>query len=282
MIKLHDIEFSYSRAESPSLQGVTADIGTGIYLLTGENGAGKTTLLHLLAGLSLPSKGECKIDGTDCSSDDPSEMGKVFLLEENAVFPGKTIRHFAQMHSRFYPSFSLELFISNLKEFGMDGFEPLKSLSPGNRKKAQLAYVLALGIKVLLLDEPTNGLDIISKDKLRKIIISSLDEGQTIVVATHNVNEFENIFDGIIVLNKSRLIFMGTADELTEKITFRVTPYPIEFAIYSEIQAGRVHSICPIDESGPSSIDWRLLYCALHSPQRNDILNLLNSHEQHK
>lgn len=278
MIELKDIEFSYTKKGSPALSGVTAIIPPGVHLLAGENGAGKTTLLHIIAGIARPSSGECLIDGIAAASDRPSEMGRAFLLEENMFFPGKTIRMFAEMHSRFYPRFSNEAFLSNLLAFGLTGDEPMKSLSLGNRKKAQLAYVLALGVDVLLLDEPTNALDIQSKEILRKIIVSSLDDSQTILVSTHTVSELENLFDGAVMLTRSHLLFAGTEEAVTRRLAFEVTRMPDPDALYSEIQIGRVLSILPaLEEEEPTRVDWRLLYSSLHSPQRDIILSTLRS-----
>lgn len=278
MIELKDIEFSYTKKGSPALSGVTAIIPPGVHLLAGENGAGKTTLLHIIAGVSAPTRGECLIDGMRTASDRPSEMGRAFLLEENMFFPGKSIRRFAEMHSRFYPGFSNEKFMSNLLAFGLTGDEPFKSLSLGNRKKAQLAYVLALGVEVLLLDEPTNALDIQSKETLRKLIVSSLNDNQTVIVATHTVSELENLYDGAVMLTRSHLLFAGTEEAVTGRLAFEVTRVPDPEAIYSEIQVGRVLSILPaIEEEEPTRVDWRLLYSALHSPQRDVIISTLKN-----
>lgn len=277
MIELLDIEFYYTRNGIPALEGITADIPTGIYLLAGENGSGKTTLLHLISGLMMPSNGECKINGVSSISGNPRDMGKVFLLEEDAMFPAPTIKKFTELHSIFYPDFSATQFLDNLRAFGLSGDEMLKDMSLGNRKKSQLAYVLALGCPVLLLDEPTNALDIQSKDTLRSIIASSLRDDQTIIVATHNVQEFENLFDGVVMLNRSRLIYSGTSDMISERLAFRVMRFPDTESLYQEIQAGRVLSICEAEPDAPTKVDWRLLYAALHSPKRDVIISKLSN-----
>lgn len=276
MINLENIDFSYSKKGVSALKDLTATIGPGIHLLAGENGAGKTTLLHIIAGLAHTTSGRCLIDGVEATSSRPSEMGRAFLLEENMFFPGKTIRKFAEMHSRFYPRFSQDRFVANLLAFGLNGDEPLKSLSLGNRKKAQLAYVLSLGVDVLLLDEPTNALDIQSKETLRRLIVSSIDDSQTVIVSTHTVTELENIFDGVIMLNHGHLIYAGTDEEVTSRLAFEVSRTPEAEALYTEIQIGRVLSILPaLEDDEPTRVDWRLLYSALHSPQREIILNTL-------
>lgn len=276
MIELKDIEFSYRRNGAPALSGLTAIIPPGIHLLAGENGAGKTTLLHIIAGLSAPVSGECLIDGRPAFGDVPSDKARVFLLEENMYFPGRSIRSFAEMHSRFYPTFSKETFLSNLVAFGLTGDEPMRHMSLGNRKKAQLAYVLALGVDVLLLDEPTNALDIQSKETLRRLIASTLRDDQTVVVSTHTVSELENLFDGAVMLTRSRLLFAGTEEAVAACLAFEVNRVPDPDALYSEIQVGRVLGILPaVEGDEPTRVDWRLLYSALHSPQRDRIAQTL-------
>lgn len=280
MIELKDITYSYRKSLSPALSGITATIEPGMVLLAGENGSGKTTLLKILGGLLHPSAGECLIDGAAADSNNPCEMGKAFFLDERMFFPGKTIREFAAMHSRFYPSFSNENFIGALNDFGLTGDEPMKSLSLGNLKKSQLAYVLALGVDVLLLDEPTNALDIESKTALKRLIATSLSDTQTVIVSTHTVGELDTLFDSTIMLTRSRLTYAGQAEEICDRLSFEVSRIPNPDALYFEIQAGRVLNIVPADPDKPTRVDWRLLYSALHSSYAEKIISLLNAPQQ--
>lgn len=277
MITLKNIVFSYRRNATPALSDVTASIGPGVHLLVGENGAGKTTLLHMIAGLLCPSSGECLIDGKPAATDTPSEMGRTFMLDENMFFPGKSINDFARLHTRFYPRFSPQKFADNLSAFGLTGNELFKHQSLGNRKKARLAYALALGVDVLLLDEPTNGLDIQSKETLRRLLASGVSPSQTVIVATHTVSELENLFDAGLVLNRSSLVYAGTNEEVSRRLSFDVLRMPDPDALYQEIQVGRVLAIKPVTELNveETKVDWRLLYSALHSDRRNAVLNHL-------
>lgn len=276
MIELKDITFNYNREKTTALSDVSGNIFPGLYLLAGENGAGKTTLMHVMAGLSHPQNGVCLIDGVssrDCSGEYAS---KVFLLEENMFFPGKTIAEFARIHSRFYPTFSADAFQSNLSAFGLTGREQLRKMSLGNRKKAQLAYVLALGVEVLLLDEPTNALDIEGRNTLRWLLTRSMKPEQTVVVSTHTVGDLEKIFEGAMIMQGSRMLFTGMEDDVTRKLTFRYSTHYEADALYSENCTGRYMNVCMQDGGEPSRVDWRVLYMALHSDNsQKSIVELL-------
>lgn len=277
MISLDNISFSYQKNGRKAIDSITCGLEPGIYLLAGENGAGKTTLLHLIAGVLSPQSGNCTIDGRASSSDLPSDKRRIFLLEENIQFPGKSINEFASRHSVFYPNFSQETFISNLRAFGMTGEEPLKTLSLGNRKKAQLAYALALGVEILMLDEPMNALDIQSRAILRNLIGTTPVKDQTIIVATHTISDLETVFDGCIMISRSKLLYAGSAEEITRRLAFRVNRMPDPDALYSEIQIGRTLGIFKSEKDEDTAIDWRILYNALHSPSRGKVIESLNN-----
>ena len=275
MVELKNVTFTYRGAKSPALTDVSAKVGTGLYLLAGENGAGKTTLLHIIAGLSHPKSGTSEIDSHLSATTDPAEMGDVFLLEDIMSFPGKTIREFKTLHSRFYPDFSEEMFEANLKAFGQTGNEPMASHSLGNRKKAQLAYVLALGVKVLLLDEPSNALDIEGRETLRKLIATNLGEHQTIIVSTHIVADLDKLFDGALIMHQSRLVYAGTEEEVAEKLTFEYSKEKDPEALYSLNEAGRYLNMYPADGREETRVDWKALYMALHSDKSQRIISQL-------
>lgn len=86
--------------------------------------------------------------------------------------PTESIYQFAARHSVFYPRFSRKDFEQNLEELHIDGKQKLSAVSYGQQKKAMLAYALALHTPLTLLDEPTNGLDITSRQALKRIIVA--------------------------------------------------------------------------------------------------------------
>ncbi len=276
MIELNNLTYAYRRG-FVAIDDVTASVSPGIHLLLGENGAGKTTLLRLMAGLLFPSSGECLIDGAPVSSREPSVMKTVFMLPDTTELPTKTIRGFAEIHSRFYPTFSQENFEENLREFNLDGNENYNQLSLGLRHKTLLAYVVALGVDLLLLDEPANGLDITSKKALRHILARCTGPEQTVIISTHTVSDLRELYDGVLVLSKGKLLLARPTWEISERISCVASPIPPFDHIFMEQGAGLFHSIIENETGEPTDLNYALLYSALMSKSRDRLLEIINS-----
>lgn len=280
MISFNDLSYRYGK-KTPALESITADIPEGIYLLLGENGAGKTTLLHLIAGLlkAIP-EGVCTLDGAPTALREPSVLTRTFFYSDEIPFPYRTIRQMVRHHAVFYPSFDPEMLEQNLADFEMTGNEPIDQFSLGNRKKAQLAYVLALHTDVLLLDEPANGLDITSRTKLLRMMARCVSETQTVIISTHTVWDFQNLFDGLLVLGHGRLLVNMPIWEIAGRVRFVHSPAPVEGAIYQEPEFGRFKAIVPntaADET--TDVDFVVLYNALQSPASRNLVELLSAPE---
>lgn len=276
MINLEDVSYRYS-AGMEALSHISAEIPPGIYLLLGENGAGKTTLLHLISGLLFPSTGSCTINGNAPMTREPSVMSKVFLLPDNLSFPQATLNRFAAEHSQFYPTFNPDLLVENLAEFGLTGNERFRSLSLGNKRKSLIAYALALGTEILLLDEPANGLDIGSKQILRRMIARSVGENRTLIVSTHIVSDLEALYDGVMMLRRSNLVLSMPTVEIQSRLSFVCGPVPPVNALYYAQGAGIFHSIIPCTDGEETAIDFDLLYMAMQSNAADPILELLKT-----
>lgn len=275
MIKLNNLNYSYRRGYNV-LHDITAEIGPGVHLLMGENGAGKTTLLHIMAGLRYPNKHEeCTLDDTPTADRTPSMLSKLFLLTDDMTFPYPTIAKMQERHAPFYPNFDPELLEENLREFGINAKEPINNLSLGTRKKAYLAYVLALRTDVLLLDEPANGLDIDSKTTLLRILSRNISEHQTVIISTHTIWDFQNLFDHVMVLSQGRLVLADKIWNIVNRIAFVNSLEPIADALYITQNMGRFQAIVPNDGTIESAMDFVLLYSALHSPQQSLIVKTI-------
>ena len=274
MIDIKNLSFNYNKGYK-ALDNINANLGAGVHLLLGENGAGKTTLLHVIAGLLFAKEGSCSIDGNDISLRRPCDMSKVFFMPEDITFPAKNINDFAKIHSQFYPTFNEEIFRQNLEIFHLTGNESFSSLSLGNRKKANLAYVMALGTDVLLLDEPTNGLDINAKKELLKIMVGSLREDQTVIVSTHTVWDLKNLFESVMMLRRGNLLLSMSTEEIGSKLSFMASTAPSPNALYIEQDMNGFRWIEKNIDGNETEINFSLIYSALMSNAAQNVLDAL-------
>ncbi len=262
MIELKRISYSY-RKDFFALKNASASIGPGISLVIGPNGAGKTTLFRILAGMLVPNTGESTFDEVSTSCELPSLRQRIFYLPDDAVMPQSTINEMASHHAVFYPGFSRDRLGENLEAFDMTGEEKLSAMSTGQRKKANVAYALSLGVDVLLLDEPANGLDISSQKILNRLIARNISEEGYIIIATHMVHEMRNMFDNVVVLNEGRVMLSETTDEILRRWAFVVSDSRPAKALYGEQSVDGYHSIVPNADGIDSTIDFSLLYSML-------------------
>lgn len=278
MLTLNHITYSYPKTAHEALADVCGQAGHGIYLLMGENGSGKTTLLKALAGILPGMKGEALLDGTDTASRLPSARILSFFLPDAAAIPARSIRELADIHARLYPSFSPTRFANNLNRFGLTGREHADRLSLGQRQKSWIAYTLALGVDLLLLDEPANGLDISSRKEMRAAMAECVGEEQTVIVSTHTVADLHALYDGVMMMDHGHVVLCAPTWEIASRLSFTAGPIPRRDALYYEQDSGLFHSLSPITvaDGDASEPDFALLYSALLSPRRQELLNLFS------
>ena len=97
-----------------------------------------------------------------------------------------------------------------------------------------LAYAFALHTPLLILDEPTNGLDITSRQALKRIISRSIDDDSTLLISTHQAHDFENLLDHLIILGEGEILLNRSLDEISQRLLFARTDSLPEDSIYSE------------------------------------------------
>ena len=277
-ITLENLTYVYGsrRYSKTAVENANAVISPGIYVMLGENGAGKTTLLQIIAGLRYPTSGQCLIDGAPTKYRLPSILAHTTFLGSEAVFPGATINEMVKIHAQFYPRFDPEMLANNLREFGLTGNEKLKFLSFGNRHKAMVAYMLSLRAEIALYDEPATGLDIESKEILRQLVAACTDETQTVIISTHNIDDLRALYDGAVIISDGKLLLVSSAERISRSLSFISSKEAIDGALYVEPYGPMFNLIVPNDGSSDTPIDYRMLYLALRSDKKNQILELIN------
>ncbi|HEP1264214.1 TPA: ATP-binding cassette domain-containing protein [Streptococcus pyogenes] len=190
----------------------------------GANGAGKSTTIKMLTGILKPTSGYCRIKGKipqDNRQDYVRDIGAVFgqrtqlwwdlALQETYVVL-KEIYDVPEKAFRKRMDFLNE--VLDLNEFIKD---PVRTLSLGQRMRADIAASLLHNPKVLFLDEPTIGLDVSVKDNIRRAITQiNQEEETTILLTTHDLSDIEQLCDRIIMIDKGQEIFDGTVTQLKQ------------------------------------------------------------------
>ena len=193
-----------------------------IYGLLGPNGAGKTTTVRILAGLIAPTAGTVRIGDLALGPDNTAIRAITGILTES---PGLHDRLTARQNLAYYGRLyglidaSLRDAVSRyLEVVGMADVADRKvgGFSKGMRQRVAIARALLHEPRVIYLDEPTSGLDPEAAKSIRDLIASLRDDGRSIIMCTHNLDEAERVSDRIGILNGS-LLAEGTPDELRRR-----------------------------------------------------------------
>ena len=132
-----------------------------------------------------------------------------------------------------------------------------------------LAYAFALHTPYILLDEPTNGLDITSRQALKRIISRSMDDESTLLISTHQAHDFENLLDHLVILGKGEILLNRSLDEISNRLLFARTDILPAESIYSEQDLSGHFSILPNEDGEENTPDIDLLYKAvLQQPEK--------------
>lgn len=203
MIQINGITKRYGN--QTALKGISLEIGDGQVIgVLGENGAGKTTLLKVLAGLTSLDDGE--ITYFDITTVKERSEKIAFMTEEGSFFPFMTAKENALFLKDYYPKFDMERF-EKLCDFLMIPMDKkARAFSKGQKAKLEIALGFSKGAKYLLIDEPFLGNDIFTRRNFLKLMCDSLITDETIVIATHMIDEIENFIDRAVLLENGHLI----------------------------------------------------------------------------
>ncbi|HOX17165.1 MAG TPA: ATP-binding cassette domain-containing protein [Spirochaetales bacterium] len=214
------------KVRTVAVDDVSFDIDSGeIVGYIGANGAGKSTTIKMMTGILTPSSGRVTVDGVvpwERRMANAANIGVVFgqrtqLWWDLPVTESLTLLRdvYGVPKGEYEKRLALLDEVLALSEFASS---PVRTLSLGQRMRADLAASLLHRPKVLYLDEPTIGLDLIVKEKVRKAIKELNREfGTTIILTTHDLADIEELCRRIIVIDSGRLVYDGSLDELRAK-----------------------------------------------------------------
>ena len=191
----------------------------GIFGLLGKNGAGKTTLLGMLMGLITPTSGKISIFGMNLQKEKYRILNILNFQSPYVDLPKKmTVRQNLVFYSRLYSIKNIEENLTRLSsELKLDPLlnKNFGSLSAGQKTRVSLCKSLLNKPKLLLLDEPTSSLDPETSIFIRNYLIKYQQKNNaTILLASHNLSEIENLCSGIIILRLGKIIAQGKLNDL--------------------------------------------------------------------
>jgi len=199
-----------------ALDGVDLTVAPGeCFGLLGPNGAGKTTTIEILVGLLAPTAGEVRVLGGGWGKDDPSLRARLGVLLQEARFPDRlTVREVVGLFRSFYPRGRAVPSVLGEVGLGEKSDAWTSRLSGGQRQRLALACALVGDPELLILDEPTTGLDPQARRAFGDAIRGYRERGKTVLVTTHYMEEAERLCDRVAVIDRGRVIALGTPGEL--------------------------------------------------------------------
>ncbi len=204
-----------------ALDDVSLNVREGeIFGLLGPNGAGKTTLMEIMVGLRRPDSGKVILLGIEVMKK-PREVRRIvgFNPQETMLYDNLTVLENLEFVASLY-SFSKEKFEERLKVLSemleLNDFlkRRVEKLSGGQRRRASLAASLLHDPPVVVLDEPTVGLDPDARREFWRFIEEMKEEGKTILLSTHYMEEADELCDRVAIMDLGRIVTIGSPDEL--------------------------------------------------------------------
>lgn len=207
ILRLDDVSFNYSK-NNYALRNINISIRKGeCVAIVGENGSGKTTLFKLIAGVLKPNMGSIKAFGLIGYSVDDivGRIGFLFQNPDEQLFAASVREEIAFGPRLLKKKFDVDKY---LEQYGLTPYKDSHphSLSKGERQRVAFLSILSMSPAVIILDEPTTGLDRKNWQKLMDDAMRTVNNDQTVIFSTHNMNVVREYAGRIITLSEGKII----------------------------------------------------------------------------
>lgn len=222
MISVKDLKKFFGDVKA--VNGISFNVNKGeIFGLLGPNGAGKTTTIKLLLGLLESDEGNLEVLGMDPEKDEIEIKRRIgYVSEEPLIFKSltpKDLFNFVASIRGMEPEETTEKAQQYLESLGaLEYYQQLiATLSHGNKQKIQIIAAILHEPDLLILDEPLAGLDAKSVKVMKEILDIHLEKGGSVLFSTHIMEIAEELCDRIGIINKGKIVGIGTIDQLNEQ-----------------------------------------------------------------
>ena len=202
------------------LEDMTFTLPSGYIMgLIGPNGAGKTTMIKLIMNLIRRDTGEIKLFGEDNLRGEIAVKSRIgFVYETPSYYEHLSLKSIKGIIAPFYSTWDEDRFQHLVRVFELPAAKPMKKLSHGMVMKASIAIALSHHADLVIMDEPTSGLDPVFRRELLDMLAETMqDERKSVLFSTHITSDLERIADYITFVNRGRLVFSSTKDEILER-----------------------------------------------------------------
>jgi ABC-2 type transport system ATP-binding protein len=206
-----------------ALKDINLDISKGeIYALLGQNGAGKTTLISIICGIVSPSSGQVLVDGKDIIANYRDAREQIGLVpQELSTDSFESVWNTVTFSRGLYGKAPNPVLIEKtLKDLSLwdKRHNKIMTLSGGMKRRVMIAKALSHEPKILFLDEPTAGVDVSLRKDMWKLVKILKDNGTTIILTTHYIEEAEEMADRIGIIHSGELIMVDNKSALMTKL----------------------------------------------------------------
>lgn len=218
IIQVKNLHKKYGDFEA--VKGISFDVLEGeIFGLLGPNGAGKSTTLEIMETLRQKTSGEVVIGGLNLD-ESPNEIKKIIgvQLQTSGYYPSLNLVELISLFAGLYNENvdPMELLDKvNLRDKSGAKF---KEMSGGQKQRFSIATTLINKPKIIFLDEPTTGLDPQARRNLWDLIRSIRDQGTTVIITTHYMDEAEVLCDRVAIIDSGNIIALNTPDKLIDEL----------------------------------------------------------------
>lgn len=183
--------------------------------LLGPNGSGKSTMIKLINGLIEPTAGKILINGIAPGVESKKVIS--YLPERTYLNDWMKVEDVLEFFQDFYSDFDMNKAIDMIQRLQIDKTAKIKTMSKGTKEKVQLILVMSRTADLYILDEPIGGVDPATRDYILKTIIKNYTDKSSILLATHLIQEIENICDDILFLSQGNIVLQGSVDDIREE-----------------------------------------------------------------
>ncbi|MBD7916642.1 ABC transporter ATP-binding protein [Clostridium sp. Sa3CUN1] len=251
MLELKDFSLEYG--ENKILENINFSLEKGKVLgIVGPSGVGKTSLIKGIVGIYKGTSGKILYNGEEVYDNSKIKEKIAYVPDEHNSFYLITLREIIKFYKSIYNKFDEKKFYKINKIFKIPLNKRFLQLSKGMKMRVNLMVAFSLNAELLILDEPTSGLDPILKEKVLKMIVEEVANGdKSVIVSSHNLMELERICNDVLILNEGKIEYYNSLENIKRnvkkiQVAFDMPVYIEDLSfegIFNINQVGRVFTI---------------------------------------